>query len=69
LSIISLHEMKSFKRGLRLFGLGLLIILAVMGVGITGAVFLNKKEQDYENEVKTELVEGQNDALEEKGVE
>jgi hypothetical protein len=61
--------MKSFKRALRLFGLGLLIILAVMGVGITGAVFLNKKEQDYENEVKTELVEGQNDALEEKDVE
>lgn len=61
--------MKSLKRALRLFCLGLLIILAVMGVGITGAVFLNKKEQDYENEVKTELVEGQNDALEEKDVE
>jgi flagellar basal body-associated protein FliL len=61
--------MKSFKRALRLIGLGLLIILALMGVGVTGAVFINKKEQDYDNEIKTELAEGKEDTIEEKDVE
>ncbi len=61
--------MKSFKRALRLLGLGLLLMLALMGVGITGAVFVNKKDQDYDNEIKTELVEANEDALEEKDVE
>lgn len=52
-------------------GLGLLIILAMMGVGITGAspLFLKRNEQDYDNEIKTELVEGHTDSLEEKDVE
>jgi len=58
--------MKSFKRILRLFFLGLLIILAISGIGIIGAIFNTKKEQDYDNEIKTELVEGQEDTLEEK---
>ncbi len=61
--------MKSLKRVLRLVGFSLLLILALMGVGITGAVFVNKKEQDYDNEVKTELVEGNEDILEIKDVE
>lgn len=61
--------MKSLKRVLRLIGFSLLLILALMGVGITGAVFVNKKEQDYDNEVKTELVEGNEDTLEVKDVE
>lgn len=54
---------------LRLIGLGLLLILALMGVGITGAAFTNKKEQDYDNEIKTELAEGNEDDLEVKDVE
>jgi CHASE1-domain containing sensor protein len=61
--------MKSIKRVLRLMGLGILLILALMGVGITGAVFANKKEQDYDNEIKTELVEGHEDELSEKAIE
>jgi len=40
-----------------------------MGVGVTGAVFINKKEQDYDNEIKTELAEGKEDTIEEKDVE
>jgi hypothetical protein len=59
--------MKSIKRMLRLAGLGLLIILALSGISVTGVIFLNKKEQDYENEIiKTELVEEHPEAIEEK---
>lgn len=62
--------MKTFKKILRHIGLGLLIILAVSGISITGAIPIFKKnEQDYDNEIKTELVEGHEDALEEKGIE
>jgi len=63
--------MKSFKKALRLIGLVLLIMLALMGIGITGAspVNLKKNEQDYDNEIKTELVEGHKEAIEEKDVE
>lgn len=46
--------------------LGLLILLALMGLPITGAVFFNKKERDYENEIiKTELAEGHEEAIQE----
>lgn len=64
-------KMKSFKKALRLIGLGLLITLALMGISITGAspLFLKKNEQDYDNEIKTELVEGHKEAIEEKDVE
>ncbi len=52
---------------LRLAGLSLLILLALMGISVTGAIFLNKKEQDYENEIiKTEMAEGREDSIEEK---
>jgi CHASE1-domain containing sensor protein len=61
--------MKSLKRAMRLLGLGLLIILALLGVGVTGAVFTNKKEQDYDNEIKTELAEAKEDSLEVKDIE
>ena len=60
--------MKSFKRAFRLFVLGILIILAISGIGIIGVIFNNKKEQDYDNEIKTEMVEGQEDVIEEKDV-
>jgi hypothetical protein len=63
--------MKKLKKALRLFGLGLLILLAVSGISVTGAspLLLKKNEQDYDNEIKTELVEGHTDAIEEKDVE
>lgn len=54
---------------MRLLGLGLLIIMALMGVGVTGAVFTNKKEQDYDNEIKTELAEAKEESLEVKDIE
>lgn len=63
--------MKSLKKVLRLIILGLLIILAISGISITGAspILLKKNEQDYDNEIKTELVEGNEDAMEEKAKE
>ncbi len=60
--------MESIKKWIRLIGLIFLIVLALSGIGI-GAVIVNKKEQDYDNEVKTELVEGNEDTLEVKDVE
>ncbi len=64
-------KMKTFKKVLRLVGLGILIILAISGISITGAspLYLKKNEQDYDNEIKTELVEGHKDVIEEKDVE
>jgi len=69
--LYQLFKMKTLKKVLRLFGLGLLILLAVSGISITGAspILLKKNEQDYDNEIKTELVEGHKDAIEEQGVE
>ncbi|MEY4931528.1 MAG: hypothetical protein RI909_2252 [Bacteroidota bacterium] len=62
--------MKTFKRALPLLALGLLITLALMGVSITGAIFLHKKERDYDNEIiQTELVEAKDDVVEEKNKE
>jgi len=63
--------MKTLKKVIRLIGLGLLIILAISGISITGAspILLKKNEQDYDNEIKTELVEDHQDAIEEKNVE
>ena len=64
-------RMKTFKRVLRLVGLGILIMLAISGISITGAspLYLKKNEQDYDNEIKTELVEGKKESMEEKDVE
>jgi hypothetical protein len=62
--------MKTFKRALRMLLLVFLIALALMGVSITGAIFLNKKERDYENEIiKVELVETRKEAVEDKEAE
>jgi RNA polymerase sigma-70 factor, ECF subfamily len=54
--------MKKFNRVMRFIGLGLLILLALCGVGFTG-MLPQRREQDYDNEVKTELVEGKEDEL------
>ncbi len=64
-------RMKTFKKVLRLLGLGILIILAISGISITGAspLYLKKNEQDYDNEIKTELVEGNAESMEEKDVD
>lgn len=63
--------MKTFKKILRLVGLGILIILAISGISITGAspLFLKKNEQDYDNEIKTELVEGKKDEMDEMNIQ
>jgi hypothetical protein len=60
---------KTLKKVLRLTGLILLLLLALSGIGITGALFTKKTEQDYDNEIKTELVEGQQDSLSENDQE
>lgn len=53
--------MHNLKKAMRLFGLGVLIVLATLGVGISGGVPIapNKKREDF-TEDKTELVEGKN---------
>ncbi len=63
--------MKSIKKFMRLAGLTLLILLAISGISITGTGLLltRKNEQDYDNEIKTELVEGHKDTMEQKEVE
>ncbi len=56
---------------MRLALLTLLILLAISGISITGTGLLltRKNEQDYDNEIKTELVEGKKDGMEEKDVD
>lgn len=51
--------MDRLKKTVKLFGIGLLIVLASFGIGIGGAVPIttNRKKEDT-NEIKTELVEG-----------
>lgn len=68
---IQFIKMKSLKKILRLIGLGILIILAISGISVTGAspVALKKNEQDYDNEIKTELVESYEEVIIEKDVE
>lgn len=45
--------------------------MAISGISITGAspLYLKKNEQDYDNEIKTELVEGNAESMEEKDVD
>ena len=43
-------------------GLVILIILALCGLGFMAQI--RPKEQDYENEIKTELVEGESESSE-----
>jgi hypothetical protein len=55
--------MNKFKKAARYVFLGLLILLAIAGIPIVS--FLpTRKEMDIENTVKTELVEGKEDTIE-----
>ncbi|MBA3680224.1 MAG: hypothetical protein H0W73_03415 [Bacteroidetes bacterium] len=51
--------MDRLKKTVKLFGIGLLIVLASFGIGIGGAVPItsNRKKEDT-NTIKTEIVEG-----------
>lgn len=50
--------MQNFKKTMRLFGLGLLLALATLGVGIAGGVPISSnKKRDEPDEIKIELVE------------
>jgi hypothetical protein len=53
--------MKKLKRVLRILGLIFLVLLAACGVGF--AVGLPRREQDRDNQVKTELVEGKEEDI------
>ncbi len=55
--------MKKFKKVFRLLGLALLLLLAAATAGL-GAIALRRPEQDYDNEIKTEIVEGKEDKIE-----
>ena len=53
---------KKLFRALRLLGLALLIVLAVLGVGLTGAaVAFQPKRRPLDPEVKIELIEKKRD--------
>lgn len=55
--------MKKFKKAMRYVVLGLLIILAICGIPIVS--FLPRsREMDVDNEVKTEIVEGTENGME-----
>lgn len=56
--------MQGFKKTMRLFGFGLLIVLAIFGIGIGGGVPIssNKKREDSD-EIKTEIVEIKDDKI------
>lgn len=53
--------MVKLKKVLRLIGLRLLILLAMTGLGIMAPI--RPREQDYDNETKTELSEGEESEL------
>jgi hypothetical protein len=55
--------MKKIKRALRLFGLALLIALALMGVG--GISVFSTREKYLDNEIKVEVVDKKEDEGEE----
>ena len=51
--------MDRLKKAAKLFGIGLLIVLASFGIGIGGAVpITSKRKKEDTNEIRTELVEG-----------
>lgn len=51
--------MKKLKKALRLFGLVLLIVLALMGVG--GISIFSSREKSLDNEIRIELVDKKED--------
>ncbi|GAB3893063.1 hypothetical protein GCM10028803_06800 [Larkinella knui] len=55
--------MKKLKKLLKLAGLGVLILLALMGIGIGGAgpIFSTQKDRYNDTGIRTELVEGKED--------
>lgn len=58
--------MKNFKKTLRLFGFGLLLVLATLGVGLGGTPLVSNRRREDRNPVNIELVEQTNDTDEEK---
>lgn len=52
--------MKNFKKLVKLVGFILLLLLAAMGGGLLGLA-PRRPDQDYDNEIKTEIVEGKED--------
>jgi hypothetical protein len=55
--------MKRLKKLLRLLGFIVLLVLAAVGGGLM-AIATRRPDQDYDNEIKTELVEGKQDQSE-----
>ncbi len=49
--------MKTLKKVIRVFILGVLIILAVSGVGIVGAFLPNNREEFMDKEIRIERVD------------
>ena len=57
--------MKSFKKMLKLLSLGMIILLACLGIAMAGGVPIpNNKRREGILEIKTELVEFKEDLLE-----
>jgi hypothetical protein len=54
---------RTLKKLFRLLCLVLLLLMAAVGAGL-GAIALRKPDQDYDNEIKTEIIEGQEDKIE-----
>ena len=54
--------MKNFKGIFRIISLGFLLLLALSGVFL--AIAPRRPDQDYDNEIKTEIVEGKEDKIE-----
>jgi hypothetical protein len=57
--------MKNFKKALRLFGLGLMLVLATLGVGLGGTPLVITKKREDINPVNIELVVQTKDTAEE----
>jgi hypothetical protein len=54
--------MKKFKRLIKLAGFILLLLLAAVGAGFLGLA-PRRPQQDYDNEIKTEIVEAKEDQV------
>ncbi len=53
--------MKTLKKVIRVFVLGVLIILAVSGVGIVGAFLPNNREKFMDKEIRIERIDKNKD--------
>lgn len=63
---LTIKKMNTFKKITRAFAITCIIILAVVGVGITGATPLFSRNREIDPTVKTELVETKKDNLEQE---